>query len=375
MTTLESGKGYYLTASSSVARLFNITGTVYICLNGYALNNVAFRGSSSDDKVYVCNCSENEAAVTQHPAASNDVMFYNLTAKIYGTGNRINFTTKYLAIREYANDFEAYNAYFTGVSGWSPATSATHQAVFDGASNAYERHATLSNVTFEGYRSDVLVSNISGSPNSTLYINNSRIINNEITGAGGIYNTNGIYTINNTLINNNTITDTYTLIRQNNFASGKINIYNSKIENNNESGIRNSLLIYCEAGTINISTVSIVNNKSAYVMRIAEAGAKMDVNNVTIKDNTVNAYLIRNNHASATFNLSNADIKDNNSSEYFIYNEGSMNIKDSVIDNNNDTSHSLVYTIRALTLDNVKVTNNTSINSLFKTNSGATLSI
>ncbi|MBR4314641.1 MAG: InlB B-repeat-containing protein [Lachnospiraceae bacterium] len=375
MTTLESGKGYYLTSTASVARAFNIAGTVYICLNGYALKNVAFRGNSSNDKVYICNCSSDEAAVTQHPDASNDVMFYNLTAKIYGTGNKINFTTKYLAIREYANDFEAYNAYFTGVSGWSPATSATHQAVFDGASNAYERHATLSNVTFEGYRSDVIVSNISGSQNSTLYINNSKIINNEITGAGGIYNTNGIYTINNTLINNNTITDTYTLIRQNNFASGKINIYNSKIENNNESGIRNSLLIYCEAGTINISTVSIVNNKSAYVMRIAEAGAKMDVNNVTIKDNTVNAYLIRNNHASATFNLSNADIKDNNSSEYFIYNEGTMSIKDSRIDNNNDTAHTLVYTIRALTLDNVKFTNNNSSNSLLKTNSGAILNV
>ncbi|MBR4314657.1 MAG: hypothetical protein IKP66_07095, partial [Lachnospiraceae bacterium] len=295
LTTLEAGKGYNLIASSStsVKRTFTIDGTVYICLNGYALYNVQFLPSMSTSKIVICNCSEHEAKVTRNDETNPTYpgMFNHINTYIYGTGNIINFETDVIIDRSgggYNQTVEIYNAHFSPVEGFE---------YTGGRALMYQENGgdriTISHTTFEGYKTTRLLSNhydplyTHGSPIFGIY--NSSIKGNTITGNGAIQNDYGTLNIENVVFEDNTLTNDGHLIYQGT-GNGTINIKDSKIRRTNVNATKVGNIIYNAEGTTNVVSTEVLDNKVDRLIDVVSGNVV--IGDLDIKDNKLNSKLI-----------------------------------------------------------------------------------
>ena len=313
LTTLESGRGYNLTASSSesVKRVFTIDGTVYICLNGYALYNVQFLPRTSTCKIVICNCSDHEAKVTRNDEASPTYpgMFNHINTSIYGTGNRINFETDVIIDRSgggYNQTVEIYNAHFSPVFGFEY----TGDRALMYQENGGDR-ITISNTTFEGYKTTRLLSNhfdplyTHSLPVFGLY--NSSIIRNTITGNGAIQNDYGTLNIENVRFEDNILTDTGRLICQDR-GNGTISIKGSYIRRTNADTLNIGDTIYNAVGTTSIINSLIEYNKADRIINAVSGNVNIDA--TYINDNAIETQMLFAN-AGATATIGGSHIKNN----------------------------------------------------------------
>ncbi|MBR4314686.1 MAG: hypothetical protein IKP66_07240, partial [Lachnospiraceae bacterium] len=270
--TLEAGKGYYLVGTASVARKFRISGIVYICLNGYNLENVAFEGVNAYSKVYISNCKEHVANVKQKTDAT--YLFEDINTYIYGSGNKIKFNTKMLSTRgDYgAQEFIAYNAHFSPLDGY--VHTDTRTAIIG---HEMHRHKTvMSHVTFEDYNTTILISNHDNNRTGTIFEMYDSEIKNNIISYHALYNNSGTMKLENVNITNNTITGNLAFILQTG-GQGSISIGTSSIANNSSS----ASILSVDTGNINLGgRVDITSNvASKSIINVNNSG------NVTIEDN------------------------------------------------------------------------------------------
>ncbi|MBR4314769.1 MAG: hypothetical protein IKP66_07665, partial [Lachnospiraceae bacterium] len=376
-TTLVGGGAYYLTDNLNINRTINISGTVYICLNGYSLSNVAFIGANTSSRIYISNCNGNEASLIQN--TSNE-LFTSINVNIYGIGNRIKFTTKNI-IRRGESGFgdqylEAYNAYFTPKSDWGTDTA---NSLTSTGEHSYNHKSTFSNVVFDGYTKPIIIANTSytdGRPTVAIY--NSQFINNTVSSNGVASNQNGTMIIENTTFDNNTLTTDASLIKQ--IENGTTTINNCEIKNTNKSGSTVGILIN-STGTINISSTSIINNKAKTI--INKESGYMSISGSVISDNTLNYAVIKNAIGGREFDITNTII-DNNSSigpssneGYMFYNLGVMNLKDIIFNDNVSDRHTLFLNTNRFNIDGLRMSGNKALESLFKNSSetGAILNV
>ena len=404
MTTLEIGKGYYLTESSdpSINRIFTIPdpiigtfdeyrGTVFICLNGYTLNNVSFvtASGSKNTRVFICNCSENEATIVSHPSPTSPFyigdesgMFDHMGVSIYGTGNKINFKTRKFLTQTggaYEMPIYIYNAHFSPVDGYINNTVDT--AIYKQTGSG---HVTaMSNVIFEGYTTTSLIYveisyGLVGDIEGKFGLFNSKIINNNITGNGIIYtySPDCDLTIENVVFENNNLSSRGFGIYQNGSNAKIVNISSISFINTNAGGTAAGELIVITNGNVNISSSSIINNKVDKL--IHESGGIATFSNVRIEGNTTQNYLVQVENATTELYMQNIDIIGNKNINYCMLNYGIVNINNMLFENNDttgSTAHSSIMSEKTVVIDNSILRNNETNASLIKSGSGATLTV
>ena len=252
-TSITEGKGYYLNGNLTLNKAIEISGTVYICLNGWTLTGARFVALTANSTVYICNCRDAEASVIDYgeAATSDDSMFNGMNAYVYGSGGKINFRTKIINSRgsTIVKRFEVYNAHFKSVDGYINAS--VNQALV--GQNDAAHKTVMSKVIFEGYNTTILLSNNAPSfPTATFKIYDVKFVNNIITGRGMIHNDYGTFTAENVVADNTTIGSGASMIYQYR-ASGTINISSASILNTNNGSATNGTMVINHTGTTNIA--------------------------------------------------------------------------------------------------------------------------
>ena len=193
-TTLVNGHGYVLNENLNLNRGFTINGTVYICLNGYTLNNVNFTGANTNSTVYICNCKSAEANLTQRSAS--ETLFKDINVYSYGPKGAINYNTKWLSERGNsgfgAQNFIVYNASFKPITGWT----FTDNMLLRQNNTNYNCKTVFSKTVFDGYSQYGIFSNSSSATSKPTYLIIDSVIKNcKSTSAnyGIFYNKNGTF--------------------------------------------------------------------------------------------------------------------------------------------------------------------------------------
>lgn len=346
LTELVPGHGYHLVASSSttINREFHIAGTptsepVYICLNGYSLNNVSFVGENSYSKVYISNCYDEEAAVWQNE--SSLYLFDRVSSYIYGVGEKIDFYTKGISLRigstgeDVPQPFEAYNASFKSVTGYMHTSD---EGIF------YQENtrqvATFSYCSFEKYNAKKMFHNITtiGS-REYLKVYNSYMADNII----GVEND---AIIKDALIDN---------------IGGKVVLENVVIKDN---VIRQGTSVVFNTGgnvAFNISSVSIINNTGMGSIFSDSGRGTINIKDVVVTGNDTDKllYILKDDsgESGAEINYTNLQVTNNKFSTLFDVKEGKVTVKDTII-KENEAATLLVNDDSSTEFVNTNITNN-----------------
>ncbi|MBR4314743.1 MAG: hypothetical protein IKP66_07535, partial [Lachnospiraceae bacterium] len=402
-TTLELGKGYYLTESSdpSIKRIFFVPSPptplsggwenpnnngVYICLNGNTLNNVLFLASGTGANIFICNCSSDEATVTRNdnPIYSGmryEGIFNHINTYVYGTGNKINFKTEIAIDRSggaYNQTVEIYNAHFSPIDGYQNTSGRAIVYQDQGGHNV-----TISNSVFEGYNTTLLLSNRYDNtgyapPRFGLYnskIIGNNIISNSVNNRCLMHNNGGILNIENVVFENNTVASEGSGILQleSAFANGSINVSSISFINTNSTGTAIGNLIKCTGGTINATKSYITNNKVDKL--IYETGGSVNLKDVDIDDNTTANYLMYIENATTEFNIKNVNVRRNENNSSALFNYGIFRADGLIFENNRTVRHSSIGNEKTMLFDNSIFRDNENMFSLLKSKNAGNLTI